>query len=49
MSPRLSDVERLVILQSVFAIGSTLAYLLFFPGMCHSSTRPGTSYCDSVF
>ena len=29
-SPRLSDVECSVILRSVFAIGSTLAYLLFF-------------------
>jgi len=29
MSPRLSDVERSVVLRSVFAIGSTLAYLLF--------------------
>jgi len=30
MLPRLSDVERSVALQSVFAIGSTLTYLLFF-------------------
>ena len=29
-SPRLSDVERSVIIWSVFAIGSALAYLLFF-------------------
>jgi len=29
---RLSDVERLVVLRSVFAIGSVLAYLLFFYG-----------------
>jgi len=29
MSLRLSDVERSVILRSVFAIGSALAYLLF--------------------
>ena len=28
--PRLSDVERSVVLRSVFAISSTLAYLLFF-------------------
>jgi len=27
---RLSDVERSVVLRSVFAIGSALAYLLFF-------------------
>ena len=33
MSPRLSDVERSVMPQSVFAIVSAL-------GMCHSSTRP---------
>ena len=39
-SPRLSDVEYSVVLQSVFVIGSILAYLL---GMCHSSTRPGMS------
>ena len=31
VSPRLSDVERLVVLWSMFAIGSALAYLLFFP------------------
>jgi len=30
MSPRLSDVKRSVLLRSVFAIGSALAYLLFF-------------------
>jgi len=30
MSPRLSDVERSVVLWSVFAIGSALAYLMFF-------------------
>jgi len=30
MSPRLSDVECSVVLQSVFAISNTLAYLLFF-------------------
>ena len=29
-SPRLSDVECSVVLRSVFAIGSALAYLLFF-------------------
>ena len=29
-SPRLSDVERSVVLRSVFTIGSALAYLLFF-------------------
>jgi len=29
MSPRLSDVERSVVLWSVFAIGSALAHLLF--------------------
>ena len=42
-SSRLSDVERSVILQSMFAISSALTYLLFFSGMCHSSTSPGTS------
>jgi len=56
--PRLSDVERSVVLGSWFAISSVLAYLLNVPllhtsryviardsvsGMCHSSTRPGTS------
>jgi len=30
MLPRLSDVERSVVLWSVFAIGRALAYLLFF-------------------
>ena len=30
LSPRLSDVELSVVLTSVFAIGSALAYLLFF-------------------
>ena len=29
MLPRLSDVERSIILRSVFAVGSALAYLLF--------------------
>ena len=29
-SPRLSDVKRSVVVRSMFAIGSTLAYLLFF-------------------
>ena len=37
---RQSDVERSVVLRSVLVIGSALAYVLF-PGMCHSSTRPG--------
>jgi len=50
MSPRLSDVERSVILWSVFAISSALAYLLFFwecttlPYIC-----PGTSYHVTQF
>ena len=30
MLPRLSNVKRSVVLQSVFAIGSALNYLLFF-------------------
>jgi len=38
---RLTDVERSVILQSMFAIGS-IHLLAVFPGICHSSTRPGT-------
>ena len=38
-SPRLYNVECSVVLLSVFVISSTLV----LPGMCHSSTRPGTS------
>jgi len=49
MSPRLSDVERPVVLQSVFAIGSTLAvfpecatppHIQARPHIGHSFTRP---------
>jgi len=48
MSPRLSDVERSVVLWSVFAISSTLAYLLNVPLLhtsryviAHDSVLPG--------
>ena len=39
-SPRLSDVERSVILRSVFAISTTLAYLLFTAIQKERATPP---------
>ena len=45
-SPRLSDVERSVVLWSVFAIGSTLAYLLLF---LECATPPHVQVCHCTW
>jgi len=47
----LCDVERSVVLQSIFlqSIAHSLTVLAVFPGMCHSSTHPGTSYHVAQF
>ena len=43
---RLSDVERSVVLRSVFAIGSALAYLLFFR---ECATPPHVQVCHTTW
>jgi len=43
---KMSDVERSVILQSVFVIGSTLAYLLFFR---ECATPPHIQVCHTTW
>jgi len=48
-SPRVSDVERSVTLQSMIAIGSALAYLLFFRECATPPHIPGTSYHVTQF
>jgi len=46
MSPRLSDVKCSVVLQSVFAIGSALAYLTFFQ---ECATPPYVHVCHTTW
>jgi len=48
-SPRLSDVERSVILQSMFVIGSALAYLLFSRNVPLLHTSRYVTARDSVY
>jgi len=46
MSPRLSDVERSVVLRSLFVISSALAYLLFF---WECATPPHVQVCHCTW